>query len=529
MFVFITNMITPINFHQNTYKLNNVNRQIRPDIAFRGTSDVAEFQKRIEEEIRTNNANSQSIYESIQKGDFKSASQKIEDFGFDFNPNWTAKNGVPLLASLYFLPNFRAKIRGAFNEKHKSDTIVRITSHPEFQPDRIFYVYKNGEEKEYTYVDVGVENEDVMLLQLLAACGGTLDKYSDEELSDLEMKAQNNKTVLYTLMTQLCDGSAKHAQIRELEHEVKSLKRKLKAASKAQITTSEAPDQDSKITNIDHLKANISKNIPASLDKVGGMTEAKKAIENYIIKPWGASTMKLLRDNNIDMPNGFLMYGPPGCGKTYVAKVIAKQTGFPMYEVELGSIGNSYAYTVTSNLNKIFKQLENQYKKTKKPSILFLDEIDSVAASRKLSRSDWKRDEINTLIALLNNASEKGIIVIGATNFIDNVDEAVLRPGRFDKKIEIPLPDKAERKEILEKLIMNKKITQGLLPFVDELSDITNGKSCSEIAASINVCGRNAIYENKNSVAKEDFIKAMKEIEYEDKRNGRRIVGFSCD
>ena len=523
-------MILPVNFKNNIKVYNIVNKSSKI-LSFGGSNDIDEFQKRLEEEVHTNNNNSSSLYESISKGKFAEAAKKIEKFGFDFNPNWSNEKGIPLLAALYDLNSLSSKIRGKISKKYRNDIITRIVSHPEFIPNRIFYPYKNGQDHKTTYIDIAVKNNDIFLVQMLSAYGASLDCYSDKELSDLEAAASHNKVILYALMTQFCDGTAKDAMIRDLKYEIKNLKKELKKSKKGEY---ELPDKRQteeidKIKGIDDIKVQIARTVPESLDKLGGMQEAKKSINSFIIKPWSGKARKLLKENNIAMPNGFMMYGPPGCGKTYITQVIAKQTGFPMYVVDLGEIGDSYAYTVNNSLKKIFNQLERQYKRTHKPSILFLDEIDSVAASRKLSNSDWKRDEINTLIALLNNASEKGIIVIGATNYIDNVDQAVLRTGRFDKKIEIKLPDREERRDIIKKLVEERKILADWLPYIDEFADLTEGKTPSDLSAIINACGREAICDGKEHVTKEDFIKMMQELKFDSMEQRSVIKGFDTE
>ncbi|MCR4880346.1 MAG: ATP-binding protein [bacterium] len=543
MSCFNTGMITPVNF-QNVHIFHNALPQ---KVSFSGKKDIVVLSSN----NARDNENSKIIYSKLRDGEFVEALGILRRVSTDFNPNWVDyKNGLPLLSAIYNQNTMMSKFRARRQQVALPEIITRIVMNPTFLPDKAYRDTSSPFEqgKKWTYVEMALKNKDLYLLQMLSAAGATLDDYSDEEMAQLEEYA-DNEFARHILYMGFADQPSFVAQNKQMQKKMQKLE-KLAADAKSALARVEhglansesaevAEDLNKaksigkskasqiKIKGLEEYRVNLGDNIPDSLDELGGMVEAKKAINNFIIRPWNANTRQLLKKNNIDMPNGFLMYGPPGCGKTYVAKVVAKQLGLPMYEIELGSVGNSYAYTTNNRLKKIFTELEKNYKKTGVPCILFLDEIDSVAAARKLSGSDWKRDEINTLISLLNNSAEKGIIVIGATNLVDNVDEAVLRPGRFDKKIEIPLPDKAERKEIFEKLISQKPIVANLLQNVVELADIMDGKSCSDISASINVCARNAVYDGKNSVTKDDFIAAMKEIEYEATKT-KPVLGFAA-
>lgn len=270
----------------------------------------------------------------------------------------------------------------------------------------------------------------------------------------------------------------------------------------------------------------ISDNVPNSVDKIGGFSQAKKDVENYILKPWNPHIRSMLLKNNVELPNGFLMYGPPGCGKTYMTEVIAKQTGYPMYEVNLANVGSSLAHATVNEMNYIFEELHKQFNKSQKPSILFLDEIDSLLVKRSNASADYRQDEINTMLRLLNKSAQKGIIVIGATNFLENIDEAALRTGRFDKQIKIDFPTFSERKEILEKLIENKEIANKLLQYLDNLAKETEGKTCSDLNVIINTCARNAIYSGRDKVELEDFYAVLNELD-KDKKISKRNVGFN--
>lgn len=269
-----------------------------------------------------------------------------------------------------------------------------------------------------------------------------------------------------------------------------------------------------------------SKYAAQTLDEVGGMFKAKKAVEEFIIKPWSDEYHKQIEDNKIQMPNGFLLYGPPGCGKTYLAQAISQELDLPLYQIDMGEIGSSLGNETQKNLNEFFKELEKEYEKTGIPQIVLLDELDSICGKRSSMHTDWKRDDVNTVLKLINNASEKGIILLGATNFLDMLDPAVLRTGRFDKKIEIPLPSEEERKDILKKMLQNKPIAKRLVSKIDEIATLTENKTCSDLNAIIQTAMRNAIYANRPSANMNDIQDAIKTLDFEKDKNNR-LIGFN--
>ena len=161
----------------------------------------------------------------------------------------------------------------------------------------------------------------------------------------------------------------------------------------------------------------------------------------------------------------------------------------------------------------IFKTLEEKYSETGQPSLLFLDEIDTLCADRSKSSTDWKRDQISTLLKLTNNASEKGIILIGATNMLDILDPAILRTGRFDKKIKIELPNTQERLEIIKNLTKERPIAHALLKDLPKIAQLTSGCTCSDINAILQTAMRRAIFEQKNSITLTDVTNAFETLE----------------
>jgi len=258
------------------------------------------------------------------------------------------------------------------------------------------------------------------------------------------------------------------------------------------------------------------------------MFKAKKDIEEFIIKPWNKDFRDKIIENKLNRPSGFLLSGPPGCGKTYIMKAIAAQTGYDLYEINLANIGDSAGYKTQNDLKKLFDDLEEKYKLTGEPSILILDELDSIAMDRKNCQTDWKKDDINALLMVINNSAQRGVIVVGATNDYDALDSAVKRPGRLDKHIEITMPDYEETKDIVEKIFADRPIASGLLENSDEIAQKLKGMSPAQISSILHNACLNAIYEYKDTATMEDFEKMYEALKRDSKPAGRiRIKGFN--
>ncbi len=448
--------------------------------------------------------NSAGMIKGLREGDYAGVREFLQLANEDFDPNYHDRDDLSLIGALYRPSKRLSPVQKRDFNRYKGEILARIFEHPKFDPN---YCYKEPDTgKDVFYIQDAVKFNDAYLALLLNRHpDGIADPYFDD-FETLMISCKSPSVNYLISQCALCILGAKTP-----------------ASLEALADNKEFYESNS----VKQYRAYISDRIPKSLDEVGGMDDVKEVVNDFIIKPWSKDIRQQLKENNIEMPNGFLMYGPPGCGKTYIAKVIANQTGFPMYEVDLSNVGNCKAYQTANTLRMIFTELESQYKKNGIPNILFLDEIDSIAASRSDSKTDWKRDDVNALITQLNNAAERGIIVVGATNMVDNVDDAILRPGRFDKKIEVRLPDEKQRKDIIEKISVNKKIAVDIYNMADELAKITEGKSPSDLNAIINDCCRRAIYAHKSTITKDDFMFSIIQVENAAK-NKQRPIGFSA-
>ncbi|EJW05013.1 hypothetical protein EDEG_00893 [Edhazardia aedis USNM 41457] len=240
-----------------------------------------------------------------------------------------------------------------------------------------------------------------------------------------------------------------------------------------------------------------------TLDSIGGLENIKKELINNIVLP--LKHPEKYKKFNIKLPSGILLYGPPGCGKTMLAKALANITNSHFISIKGPELLCKYVGETERKLRDLF-----ELAKTKQPSIIFFDEIDSICNLR--GKNENSDRIINQLLTLMDGFECRGdIYFIGATNRIDQVDDAFLRFGRFDRAIEIDLPNKFERLEIFNKYAKNICIDN-----FDFMTIDTEGFTGADIASIV----KNAIIEfvqsnieNENHIIDgKYFIEAYKKI-----------------
>jgi transitional endoplasmic reticulum ATPase len=181
----------------------------------------------------------------------------------------------------------------------------------------------------------------------------------------------------------------------------------------------------------------------------------------------------------IDPPKGVLLHGPPGCGKTLIARAVANETDAYFHTLSGPEIMNKFYGQSEANLRKIFEDAT-----AKAPAIIFLDEIDAIAPKREEMGGEKQVEKrvVAQLLALMDGLSTRGqVIVIGATNIPNSLDPALRRPGRFDREIEIGIPDRNARLEILEIHTRGMPLSEGV--DIQRLAEITHGFVGADLAA----------------------------------------------
>jgi transitional endoplasmic reticulum ATPase len=258
-----------------------------------------------------------------------------------------------------------------------------------------------------------------------------------------------------------------------------------------------------------------------SYEDIGGLADAKEKIREMIELPMRHP--ELFKHLGIEPPKGVLMYGPPGCGKTLLAKAVANESGANFITINGPEIMSKFYGESEQKLREIFEEAEKNA-----PSIIFIDEIDSIAPKREEVSGEVERRVVAQLLALMDGLKSRGqVIVIAATNRPDAIDPALRRPGRFDRELAISMPDKKGRQEILQVHVRGMPLSEDVK--IDEIAGMTHGYSGADLAALTREAAMRALRRflpkldlqkqtipasilNSLKVSKADFLEAMKDI-----------------
>ena len=222
----------------------------------------------------------------------------------------------------------------------------------------------------------------------------------------------------------------------------------------------ETPVDVSKIEGVGNL-------VDVSYEDIGGLKEEVKKVREMIEIP--LKRPELFEKLGIAPPKGVLMHGPPGTGKTLLAKAVASESDAHFIAINGPEIMSKYVGGSEENLREYFEEAEEN-----SPSIIFIDELDAIAPKREETNGEVERRTVAQLLTLMDGLKSRGqVVVIGATNRPDSLDPALRRPGRFDREIEIGVPDTDERKEVLEIHTRNMPLADDV--DLDKIANTTHG------------------------------------------------------
>jgi len=259
-----------------------------------------------------------------------------------------------------------------------------------------------------------------------------------------------------------------------------------------------------------------------SYEDIGGLKPQLQRIREMIELP--LRYPEVFKRLGIDAPKGVLLHGPPGCGKTLIARAIAHETEANFFSINGPEVIHKFYGESEAHLRKIFEDAT-----LKGPSIVFLDEIDAIAPRREKVVGDVEKRVVAQLLALMDGLTKRqNVIVIGATNIPNALDPAMRRPGRFDREISIPIPDRNGRLEVLEIHSRGMPLAQDV--DMTHLADITHGFVGADLEAlcreAAMVCLRGIMpdidfaltqipYEQlaKLEVHMDDFLASLREVE----------------
>lgn len=238
-------------------------------------------------------------------------------------------------------------------------------------------------------------------------------------------------------------------------------------------------------------------------DDVAGMKALKAQLQSDVIDM--LHSPELAESLGLSIPNGLLFYGPPGCGKTYFAEKFAEELGCGYKYVKCSDVASPYIHGGQEKIAALFEEARK-----KAPFLLFFDEIDAMMTDRSRHTNVSESGEVNEFLAQLNNCGKDGVIVIGATNKPDQIDEAAMRAGRFEYRYYIPLPDMDTRKELF--LIHLKKRSKDDDIDFDRLASLTEGYISADITLVVNQAARSVFQQRRSVIGQADLEDAIRRI-----------------
>jgi len=224
-------------------------------------------------------------------------------------------------------------------------------------------------------------------------------------------------------------------------------------------------------------------------DEIAGMADLKEILYNDVILP--LQEKELYEKYKISAPNGMLLFGPPGCGKTFISRKLSDEVGYYFIEVKPSDLASIYIHGTQEKIGKLFKEAREHA-----PTIIFIDEVDAIMPNREKMSEHSYSSEVNEFLAQMTDAGANDIFILAATNRPEKIDTAIMRTGRLDKVIYVPPPDYDARLTMF-KMYLEGRPTEDDID-VKELAKLTHNYVSSDIEFIVNEASRNALKDRTN-------------------------------
>jgi transitional endoplasmic reticulum ATPase len=274
---------------------------------------------------------------------------------------------------------------------------------------------------------------------------------------------------------------------------------------------SAGPDSTDEDETVD-AEAYLSEVPKTDFGDVGGMSDLTQTLRDKVIDPLERS--ELYEKYNVSVVNGILLYGPPGTGKTYITEALAGELGYNFINVTPDEITSSLVGEASKNVAELF-----EVARANQPCMVFIDEIDALAGKRSggAQKTQSERQMVNQFLQELTDIQGEDVIVVAATNLLEEVDDAIRRSGRFDERIEVPPPDETARKAILRVHLREKPVLTEAINW-NEVAEKTEGFVASDMELLATEAAYEAIDEvdsvnNIQPIAQGHIDSAIDEIE----------------
>jgi len=234
-------------------------------------------------------------------------------------------------------------------------------------------------------------------------------------------------------------------------------------------------------------------------DAIAGMTELKETLYNDVIMP--LKEKELYEKYKVSVPNGMLLYGPPGCGKTFVARQFSEEINFNFIELKPSDLASIYVHGTQEKIGQVFKDARE-----KAPTVIFIDELDAILPNREGDLAHHYSSEVNEFLAQMTECNKDGIFIIAATNRPEKIDPAILRTGRMDKVIYLAPPDFEARFAMFKLFLIDRPVEKNI--DINKLAELTVHYVSSDISFLVNEASRNALKERAN-ISQKHFEEAI--------------------